>query len=303
MRQLHEARCVRLRCREAGCRACADACPRGAIAFEDRVPRLDPAGCQDCGACAAACPVEAWGEASPGFAALPRRLVSEARPVLGCRAEGVEAHERVPCLGALSREHLLALAAFVPQGVWLNATRCAECPLGEAVAGLEEKIRTLPAGWGPRLWVVRTADALGFRPRACDRRGFFRSLRSGVVGRAAEWLAAGASGAVEEARSRKRVPERVVLREAALATLPPDERGTVRGAVAPGPRRGEGCTACGRCAAVCPTGAMERVREAGRRQVKFLPERCTGCGACAAFCPRGAMSMGAPTGPAEREAA
>lgn len=47
------------------------------------------------------------------------------------------------------------------------------------------------------------------------------------------------------------------------------------------------CIHCGRCAAVCPEGAIE-LREDGN---KLLYERCTLCGTCAAACPTEALSV------------
>lgn len=54
------------------------------------------------------------------------------------------------------------------------------------------------------------------------------------------------------------------------------------------------CTGCGRCADVCPTGAMQV--EAGHARVDGA--RCQGCEACVAACPEGALSVvTAPSAP------
>jgi electron transport complex protein RnfB len=42
------------------------------------------------------------------------------------------------------------------------------------------------------------------------------------------------------------------------------------------------CTTCGKCAKVCPTGAM--VVDVKARSRQYLPERCIGCGLCAVAC-------------------
>lgn len=44
----------------------------------------------------------------------------------------------------------------------------------------------------------------------------------------------------------------------------------------------QGCTACGLCAAVCPTKALTFFRE--ERQFHFDPLLCKKCGLCAAHC-------------------
>jgi uncharacterized Fe-S center protein len=46
------------------------------------------------------------------------------------------------------------------------------------------------------------------------------------------------------------------------------------------------CTACGRCARHCPTGAITI-----KRHAILNPRRCIGCGECYAFCPYGAVDF------------
>lgn len=45
------------------------------------------------------------------------------------------------------------------------------------------------------------------------------------------------------------------------------------------------CNQCGRCADVCPVGAIEKVGSAYRIDAEI----CTGCGLCVEECPEGAM--------------
>jgi heterodisulfide reductase subunit A len=52
----------------------------------------------------------------------------------------------------------------------------------------------------------------------------------------------------------------------------------------------EECTACGRCAAVCPFGAIKFVK-GSKRPPEFIEAACMGCGACAAECNFDAIVM------------
>ncbi|MDI6819716.1 MAG: 4Fe-4S dicluster domain-containing protein [Candidatus Hodarchaeaceae archaeon] len=55
----------------------------------------------------------------------------------------------------------------------------------------------------------------------------------------------------------------------------------------------EKCTACGACAQVCPTGAIELADEDSERVVKFKYEKCISCAFCEEVCPEEAISISA----------
>ncbi|MBU9736319.1 glycyl-radical enzyme activating protein [Diplocloster agilis] len=50
--------------------------------------------------------------------------------------------------------------------------------------------------------------------------------------------------------------------------------------------KGQGCIACGSCAAACPTGARRLGDDGG-----FIPDLCTGCGKCASVCYPGVLEI------------
>jgi Pyruvate/2-oxoacid:ferredoxin oxidoreductase delta subunit len=53
----------------------------------------------------------------------------------------------------------------------------------------------------------------------------------------------------------------------------------------------DACTYCGKCAKVCPMGAMEVSGEGAKKVHTHKPERCIGCGLCAVACDKVALAL------------
>ncbi len=155
-------RCVHHRAAVASCRACADACPRGAWIVDDDGVALDATSCDNCGLCAPACPQGVISH-SPKVA----RRMEEGQPIAfaACAHTGLRNGQDgvagvLPCLGVLG---LADLAGLYRDGVRrLVVTRecCAACPSGRSAdGGLEraaEELNRLLAGRGlPPLKLTR----------------------------------------------------------------------------------------------------------------------------------------------------
>lgn len=289
--------CLRSRFRPHDCRRCVAACPRGAIEAEAGTVRIDPVTCDGCMLCVPACPAEALRPPGPGFLAVVEDLSEVERPVLGCRGHGeTEAHARVECLGQLSAEQLLALEVLVPGRLTLNASACAGCPKRESLRRLERRLARIrridTVGRERRLRLVGSPEELGADPAVYDRRSFFRSFEKRLSRRLTDGL-----DRWQESRApqgSKRPPQRTVLLAAALRRLPAGRREAAEEACFPQIRLNAACDHCGRCAAVCPTGALLKSRQNGTRLLEVARARCTACGLCESFCPQGGIEVTGP---------
>ncbi len=301
--QLHANRCTRYRYRYSQCTRCADACPHDAIALNDEGARLDPARCQDCGLCTAACPTAAWDSPSYQPIELLRQAIRQPSWSFACAPSGATADAVVPCLGAVQG---VMLAYFAKRGLPLmlrGAWHCGACAHGaKGAAQLAENLdalNTLHDGVRAESdppWVVPVVEQTG-SPAAPRRAAKFDSARRQLFRRI-----------VHRASSD--------MAEAAAASPPPS---VPAGAIRAGPyglpehrdllqivckraddqpiaiplhdalplmqlRLHSGCTLCEACFRVCPTGAIQIDENPGDWALTFQTDRCVGCQVCLEVC-------------------
>lgn len=276
------ARCTRYRHHRSTCRACADACPRNAIAVTGRVD-IDPARCTGCGACTCACPNEALAGAGDDLAHALPRLRAQPAPVIGCRQVLTGFGDvRMRCFGGLDAPDLAALAILVERPLAFNVAPCTACPAGCDVLPLLQS----------RLQELAAAGVLGKRPLPILRTDFGEGAEScsgasrrGFLSILTRLIPPSDSDAAEEAQTRQ-------LRRKSAAQRVDESAGRwLLTGISHEPRLTEGCDHCCRCARVCPTGALERTRVEGVKTLEIIADACTGCGLCVQMCPRNAIAV------------
>lgn len=273
--------CLAARHRHSGCRRCAEVCPASALRLEDGRIQVDTGACDRCGICAGVCPTAAI---------TVRGIDEEAALSAGSayceRTTGTGL--RLPCLGYLSVDHLMAMALRHPR-VELTGGDCASCPRragGEQAREAALKVTEALAALGSDHVVRLSAAADGEAGRQnLSRRELFGLWRTESAQVALQFLP-------EPELNHARLPARLPRRRARwLRRVDPETAGA--GAMPEGPWKArsvtEACTGCGICAAFCPTGSLEAENVDGTWTLTHQPAACVSCGTCVELCPVGAM--------------
>lgn len=287
---LRAERCTTARHERAGCRACQDACPPGALRIdpEQRLVQIDPDTCTGCDACVGAC-----------------------RPV----AATVPGASVVPCAASLSVATLLELATG--GDVVVIVGDCDSCPtvagsvLVERAAAVDRTMAALGSahrvtvhGPGDQPPVDQLLSSGSTEPATTtasrhgtpvSRRAFFRFAGLGMRETA---------GAAMDTRDEPDVlawadPAREARPSgagAALATLAARAGGGTAVLDAAGlglgtPSVHGDCDLCGACAAFCPTAALRLVADGAETALDVDVAACAACGLCEAICPRQALHV------------
>lgn len=311
-------RCLNRRHKDSRCALCL-ACPTQAIRATDISVTAQAGACVGCGLCMAVCPTEAFAVAGPN----PTNILRLAAQWSGQAIEAVcvkrspleQAHSDaqvaflLPCLAWLSPPLLLALIAQGIRSLWLDDSPCETCILGsihpallKAVAVTNKLLRLMGNSGTVSLY---TADAVRLgrphkvtlhdpRQPAYSRRGFFGALRRA----AAEALVTVLEEALPPATTGKPVhylPRQRALLAAALPRLgqapaePVDTDEIPLAALAVAAN----CTACGLCAKLCPTGALDFRQDQASYVLDIRPLHCLGqdCHICRLICPVEAITL------------
>jgi len=318
--QVQAGQCTRARHRKSTCTRCADACPTGAISWEDGLV-VDAEKCTRCGACAAVCPTGALAAASPSDGDLMtrvREMASEKGQVVFACPRCIEGNGdatglvTVACLARLHEAILVGAAAFGARAVVLVDGACRECPQGKArdvaVASVGRANRLLGAfGSATRVTMqgtvppeVLAALAQSTLGDGLSRRGFFSLLARETVrlGAVTVDTVLSSRGQAEKQEPKKgelpvALPAKRALLLAALKRLgtPPTARLDVEGWATFA--HTEACTGCQMCAFFCPTGALAKAEDQGKVGVAFRASACTACGLCVDACYQNAVELAA----------
>ena len=293
-------RCLRTRFRGSSCDRCARECPVEAIRLEPGKIILDPKRCAGCLACIAVCPAEALIGCDSRLAEAPAK-VAAGKAVFLCCEKGIRTGEEIilPCLGALSEEHLVAFAARSRKGVCLYLARCTDCRASFVPEILGRRLQALASKLGPDgltsaiKLIMREEEAeAGQAAGSSSRRAFFRAFWDISFHAATETIITlQADSNHREKHAHKHQPARLFLLRQALAD---SDEGATRLAILPfffTLTVNTECNFCGGCAGMCPTGALKNTREDEVKRLQFDWARCSGCGLCLEFCPRKALTL------------
>ncbi len=291
------SRCLRYRFRHSSCARCLNECPARALRLEKGKIVLDAKRCGSCLACAAVCPTEALLVNDSSLAG-DQDSSTDAEPLSFCCEKGIRTGKEIvlPCLGALSEEHLAAYAVRRPLGVQLRIAPCATCRTSFIPELLHRRLAALAGkldgGISARIRLVDQKDENGHAGPAAGRRLFFRAFWALSRHTATETAATlRDEGRQEKAHAHKHRPSRFSLLRRTMAVTPDPAMVQALARLFFTLRANEACTFCGRCAGMCPTGAIKNSREEDQKRLHFLWPNCSGCGLCLEACGPRALTL------------
>ncbi len=278
-------KCLRSEFAKSECSICIDLCPEEAMVFDRAKLTLDTSRCTACAACMGSCPTEAL--ISEAFD--PNRFVIEFSKE---KNRKISCKENVPCIAALSSEHLIAMALRKDSEIVCDLAHCKECSLngGNRVLETIEKIieeaeRFLQiSGSTKRIECQR--ELLDDAPKAA-RRGLLKRVAN-IVGDMNE------DDTMAELASlggEKQPLRRILLKNSLKLEAQNLSQETAVGAdfsFVVNKRIDEStCTNCQECAMFCPTEALTILQD--NTGIVFQMGKCIACSICNEVCKPGSI--------------
>jgi ferredoxin len=270
---------------QASCRACVDACPRGAWVIDDAMLGIDTDRCDGCDLCVPACPQGAiTGRFAPAVTHTAQGMLAFA----ACDRAGTDTGRdgRMPCIHAIGLADLLRLRG---KGVGFLLTAsgdCDACPRGGAIR-MARRLEDLD-----RLLSSRGLDPIAHRP--LDAEQWTSALRAAGEQAAARTLSRRSffRSAIELPRERAEalIDETLDVHRAPGELLPPS---SARDPLYPFVPQIDPfvCNGCDACARICPHEAIRLESDAAEAAYRVDAVKCTGCGLCVDLCDQQAIQI------------
>lgn len=308
---LRPQRCLPAFDQFAACACCSEICPVNAIET-GAPPAIHAQRCTHCYACLTACPTGALSadDSVPSLLNCAARIENgslelfcerHTNPQAGVNEDTVGVIVR-GCLASLGAGTLVALVALGMKQIYVRCDACADCAWGSLLENIRSQVQD--AG--------RLLDAMGYpdcieliahspgaskveRPLwdahnpPLSRRDLFRlGARQGQIALARAVETEGDGKEKKPPKNRQRLLNAMnhLQPSCDLQEIPLQGSSFALLEVSPD------CTACGACARICPTGAINFVTQDSKTfHLSFTPRLCTACEACAHVCAPGAIAL------------
>jgi ferredoxin len=308
----HAEACLHSVDRFSECQACAALCPVEAIQSGEP-PTFEAQKCLNCLACLPVCPAGAF-RAEDAILDLLHcaarletpaiELICERHPSPGKGLQEAGAAIQVKgCLGGIGMGGYLALIALGLNSIITRTDACGDCPMGSLLAQIEQQmaaVHKILSAWQIEALVVTSGPLEGqtlcdrpvwqaANPPLSRRELFQMATRMGQLAVARVLSADQLSTGKHPPRQRQRLITAIAhLPEppAENAELPLEGLGFALVSIS------DQCTACGACARVCPSGALQFYNDEDQGfRLTFQATSCMACGACQQVCEPEAIEM------------
>jgi len=303
MLHLNAGSCIRSLSVDSECNKCAVVCPTEAIVVDDKpLPAINFADCVSCGACHGVCPTEALGldnfNATDFFFDF---LEIEDENLISCK-------KNVPCISALSVEHIISLAILKNELVF-DMGHCDSCDIAstckpQILQNYEEATYLLEAMENE---AEIKLENIAFEDDAkTDRRGFLSAFNLKTIAnvkksfedeveKASDELTEHTLAKTDIALLKKKViPEKRKIFFTAIKRVKTPSQFHIVDAnevsfTSQKLMNEESCTACQMCYRTCPTGAL--TSDIKNSKIDFDPFLCVKCHICHDVCEPNSLTL------------
>lgn len=289
--EVNQSRCLRMRFNKNRCSKCIDVCKSDAIKIGDGV-FINGERCSECMLCVAECPAGSFSIVGFDFYSMISRLRRLHSPVIGCSFMlGLSSHEKTPCAGFLSEEHLVAILSFIDGDLQINLSGCKKCKNDFVADILKERLDTVQSKtstvFNKRIIPIEDESKLNYREITYDRRGFFSALRKHTLSGVAGLLRETATNGAGQSYSKKALPFKREIINRCLSFHQESIRTELLNNYYYSFAVHDSCNRCFACIGMCPTGALK----VNNSELSFSSALCNGCALCVDFCKMRSISI------------
>jgi len=301
---LDPTKCVRALAKFSECTHCVEICPVDIISVDNHLPAFNMSQCVGCGGCVSVCPTESFALDDFNQTNFFFEFVQSEETLLSCK-------KNVPCIAALSVEHLSSLA-ILKDDLVCDVGHCDGCEIASKLkpqidSNIEEANFVLEAIESSKR--VK-AEAVAYENEDIsegeDRRGFFRNLTIKNAAKTKQEFDRRVEVETDEELRHEVFTEDIAkLKEKGI----PDKRKIFFTALKRTPKPSqyhiidanelsftsmkslneETCTACQMCYRICPTEAL--TSDMKNSKIDFDPFLCVKCHLCHDVCEPDSLSL------------